>query len=145
MIIERRDLLKWGMVAPAIAAGATSLTTAAMAKNPGALGLDALVLDTRLGEQGIGAQELSTQAGLPIHRFKGDVTTLWTDLLDQQWRKKGFVLGGITGRDALFVLEHLAWDRGRRVAFRRELSIHGQDGFPAISWIIAPHHPSMKG
>ena len=47
-------------------------------------------------------------ADVPILRFAGDVTAVWYDQLDQRWRQPGHVLGGITGSDALFVLEVLA-------------------------------------
>jgi len=73
----------------------------------------------------------------------GDVTRLWTGLLDARWRKPGFILAGRTGADILFVLERLAWDRGRRVVHRRELVPPRPGDPPLILWMIAPAHPAM--
>ncbi len=132
-MIKRRDLLKWSAVAPVLVAG----STASFRKVPE--GLDALVLDTRYTSVG-----LTNPVGPKVYGFDGDVTDLWFTTLDPLWRKPGFVLGGVTGRDALFVLERLANDRGRRVISRKSLpNRHGSAEGP-ISWVIAPHHPSVK-
>ena len=65
--------------------------------------LDRMLLDERFA-----AQFPADQAGVPQLRFAGDVTRVWYDTLDRRWREPGHVLGGITGSDALFVLEVLA-------------------------------------
>lgn len=131
-MINRRDLLKWSAVAPVLLGG----SQASFRKVPE--GLDALVIDTRFARGGFG--EL---VGSKVHAFDGDVTGLWFETLDPLWRRPGFVVGGITGKDALFVLETLAWDRGRRVIDRRQLpSHHGRKG--PVSWVIAPVHPSVR-
>ena len=70
------------------------------------------------------------------------MTPLWFDVLDPRWRLPGFVLAGYTGPDVLFVLERLAWDRGRRVTVRQMLALHA-DSMPLTFWVIAPVHPSM--
>ncbi|HTN14285.1 MAG TPA: hypothetical protein VL094_05730 [Sphingomonadaceae bacterium] len=132
-MISRRDVMKWGAIAPALVGGSSRV----MAKVPD--GLDALVVDSRHAP-GILANPGSTR----VLGFDGDVTQLWFETLDPLWRKPGFVLGGITGRDALFVLETLAWDRGRRVVSRKDLpSRSGRKDGP-VSWVIAPVHPSVK-
>lgn len=132
-MIDRRELLKWSVIAPVIASGPVT----AMAATPE--GIDALVVDSRFG---------ATQfAGISAPRrftIDGDVTKLWYNTLDALWRKPGFTLGGITGSDALFVLERLAEDHGRRVVVRREVQPAVGDQVAAISWVIAPHHPSVK-
>src|SRR5690606_34781133 len=95
-MITRRALIKWGVVAPALVAG----PQAALARFPE--GLDALVVDRRhlaAGHAGLTAPK--------VYPIDGDVTALWYDVLDLTWRRPGFVLGGVTGRDALFVLETL--------------------------------------
>ena len=133
-MIARRDLLKWGVVAPALVGG----SGAALGRTPP--GLDALVLDQRH----VHRLPPESPAHVPVHRIEGDVTKLWFETLDPLWRKPGFVLGGITGRDALFVLETLAWDRGRRVVSRKVLPPRAGAGEGPISWVIAPVHPSVK-
>lgn len=132
-MIDRRELLKWGVVAPVLA-GAPQLAMAAMPQ-----GVDALVVDSRLGE----AARLSGPSVPRTYVIDGDVTALWYHTLDGIWRRKGFVLAGITGTDALFVLERLAVDRGRRVVSRKELPAPGAV-IAAASWVIAPVHPSVK-
>lgn len=136
-MIDRRELLKWGVVAPVLA-GAPHAAMAAMPR-----GVDALVVDSRLGE----AARLSGPSAPRTYVIDGDVTALWYHTLDGIWRRPGFVLAGITGTDALFVLERLAVDRGRRVISRKELPAPGAApgaAIPAASWVIAPVHPSVK-
>ncbi|MCY1282414.1 hypothetical protein D9M68_261650 [compost metagenome] len=60
------------------------------------------------------------QAGLAHVAIDGDVTALWFQRLDPQWRKGPTVIAGLTARQPLFVLERLAWDRGMRVVVRVE-------------------------
>jgi len=132
-MITRRALIKWGVVAPALVAG----PQAALARFPE--GLDALVVDRRhlaAGHAGLTAPK--------VYPIDGDVTALWYDVLDLTWRRPGFVLGGVTGRDALFVLETLALDRGRKVVGRNPLPpAEGQAEGP-VAWVIAPVHPTVK-
>lgn len=132
-MITRRDLIKWGAVAPALAAG----SQAAFARAP--QGLDALLLDERFSPE-----PAANHAGIPVMRFAGDVTKVWYDTIDAHWRQRGYVLGGITGSDALFVLETLANHHGRRVVSRTVLAQPNVDGVRPVSWIIAPHHPSVS-
>lgn len=139
-MISRRDMLKWGVVAPAVA-GMPAVVQAAVQQGPNALGIDALVLDRRfmpaLGEQ--------PRFTAPVKWIEGDVTKLWFEQLDLRWRQPGFVLGGVTGPDALWVLEVLARDRGRRVTARKVLPLAEGATVAPVSWIIAPYHPSVKG
>lgn len=132
-MIDRRDMLKWGVVAPVL----VGAPHAALAAVPG--GLDGFVLDRRFLRE--------RPAGLHASAFygiDGDVTALWYETLDPLWRRPGFVLGGITGRDALFVLETLAPDRGRRVVSRKNLPPGTGEREGPVSWVIAPVHPSVK-
>ncbi len=131
-MITRRDLIKWTAVAPALATG----SQAAFARAP--QGLDALLLDERFSPE-----PAADYARIPVMRFAGDVTGVWYDHLDRRWRDPGYVLGGITGSDALFVLETLANHHGRRVVSRTALAEPNIDGVRPVSWVIAPHHPSV--
>lgn len=131
-MVDRREMLKWGIVAPVLASGPYG----ALAAVPESL--DALVVDSRLADAG-----LSALAARRTYTIDGDVTALWYNTLDTLWRKPGFVLGGITGTDALFVLERLAFDCGRRAVSRTELRPADRFGVAAVSWVIAPVHPSV--
>jgi len=130
-MIDRRDLLKIGAVAP-IALGMPAALRAATA------GVSLWVSDTRFRQ----IRPLVLAPGT-VALDGGDVTSLWTGTLDDAWRKRGFLVAGTTGSDALFVLEQLAWHRGRRVVERREVA--PQDGTrPAlVRWLIAPVHASV--
>ncbi|AKH44136.1 hypothetical protein FHS61_001455 [Altererythrobacter atlanticus] len=134
-MISRRDMLKWSALTPVPAfAGMAPLSIIQVPE-----GLDGFVIDRRHAGSG-----LASPFGARVFKIDGDVTALWYETLDPLWRKPGFVLGGITGADALFVLENLAWDRGRRVVSRKlQDASAGKDG-KVISWVIAPHHPSVK-
>ena len=130
--INRRDAIKWGVLAPSL----VSIPAVVRAQMP--QGLDAFVVDTRFG---MVPPDVSAAT---VHTIDGDVTRLWFDTLDARWRQPGFVLGGITGADALFVLDVLARDRGRRVIARRELPARADAPTP-VSWVIAPVHSSVLG
>ncbi len=131
-MITRREAIKWGVVVPAIAAS----SQAAFARAP--QGLDAFLLDTRYVEN-LPAEH----AAITAIRFAGDVTRPWFDTLDHAWRRRGYVLGGITGSDALFVLEVLAQQHGRRVVSQQQLGEKNERGVYPVSWVIAPVHPSV--
>ena len=134
-MISRRDMLKWGALAPAVA-GMPAALQAAIPQ-----GMDALVLDRRF----LSAEDRQATFTPPVKWIDGDVTKLWFEQLDLRWRQPGFVLGGVTGPDALWVLEVLARDRGRRVTARKVLPMAEGATVAPVSWIIAPYHPSVKG
>ena len=131
--MNRRDMLKWGALGTAVA-GAPAAALARAGE-----GLDVLLLDTRFGHgpvDDMGAARVLT--------FAGDVTRIWYDHFDRAWRRPGFVVGGITGADALFVLETLAHQQGRKVVARNTLEAAPLvGGIAPVSWVIAPVHPSV--
>jgi hypothetical protein len=131
-MMDRRDLLKIGVVTP-LALGFPAALRAATT------GITLWVQDDRFDIGNTAAAVLSRSTMLS----GGDVTPLWTGTLDDAWRKRGFAVAGLTGSDSLFVLEQLAWSRGRRVIERSEVA-PAKDGKPAlIRWIIAPVHASV--
>jgi hypothetical protein len=134
-MIARRQVLKWGAMVPALA----GLPAAALARTPA--GIDAFLIDRRHLSESSRAEGINAPV---VHYTDGDVTRLWFETLDPRWRRPGFVLGGFTGPDVLFVLETLAHDRGRRVVSRKSLSPHAGSGDAPMAWIIAPVHPSVK-
>jgi hypothetical protein len=131
-MIDRRDLLKIGAATP-LALGFPAALSAATKR------IDLWVKDARFDQP-------TSSIVLPrtIVLVDGDVTPLWTATLDDAWRRPGFVVAGTSGSDTLFVLEQLAWSRGRRVVERREIAPRA-DGRPAlVRWLIAPVHPSAR-
>lgn len=132
-MIHRRDLLKLAAATPLLSWAASSVSSDAPAQP------DAVIVDQRFRDQ---------LPSLPNHwrqyDIHGDVTLVWYEKLDPSWRRPGFELVGITGADALFVLEQLAWDRGRRVVARSTLR-EATPYLPAlVQWTIAPVHPSVR-
>ena len=77
----------------------------------------------------------------PCIETDADVTEVWVKHLRPLWRAPGGSVAGLTGSDALFVIELLAQDRGRRVAGRDESVV---DGSRLVSWVIKPFHPSAR-
>lgn len=125
LTISRRTVLKAAVAAP-LALGAMGNAEATSSS------IDAFVVDRRFWPAGKALPE-----GTELHFVDGDVTALWYDKLDVRWREPGYVLAGRSGEDVLFVLEQLAFGRGRRVTTR-----HAKDGI--VSWVISPVHPSAR-
>ncbi len=131
-MIGRRDLLKIGVATPLALGFPAALRAAGQ-------GVALWVHDARFDAAAAPSALLPRTATLRA----GDVTPLWTGTLDDAWRGRGFLVAGTTGSDALFVLEQLAWSRGRRVV-ERELVAPAVPGRPAlVRWLIAPVHPSV--
>lgn len=128
-MMTRRDVVKWAGVMPGLAVPGVAKAAG------GAPAIDLLLLDERFAAH-------LPQGDTPAARFTGDVTRLWTGQLEAAFRGRGFVLGGITGSDALFVLEVLANHHGRRVTSRQPLGTADARGVFPVRWVIAPHHPS---
>lgn len=138
-MISRREMLQWGMVAPALA----SVSQIAFAGELPALGtglLDAILLDDRLSPA---AGWSALPAGVTTLHFAGDVTQIWYETIDPAWRHRGYVLGGITAASTLFVLETLAHQQGRRVVSHVPLNATPRKPDHSVRWIIAPHHRSV--
>jgi hypothetical protein len=53
--------------------------------------------------------------GASVHEIDADVTSLWYEHLDRQWRTRPVAISGMTLRPALFCLEQLALTHGLRV------------------------------
>lgn len=119
-------------------AGALSFHRAAAA--PEALP-DVFICDNRYAESVREADVLSAH-DIPVHHFNGDLTELWVRHLAKRWKQGPMTLSGVTGKDALFVLEVLAWDHAMQVSHRKVLtreSLQADGGnVPLVSWTITP-------
>lgn len=79
--------------------------------------------------------------GVPVTRFRGDVTEFWYRDLSLLWRRHPLALAGATTHGPLFCLERWAWDHGLRVTYRRTLTETPGAG-ALTAWIITPHRRS---
>lgn len=122
---SRRSLLKAAVATPL----AFGVAGSSLAASPA---IDAFVVDRRFWPTGKALPE-----GMELHFVDGDVTALWYDKLDSRWREPGYVLAGRSGEDVLFVLEQLAWGRGRRVSSRQ--AKHG-----IVSWVFSSVHSAAR-
>ena len=122
-MIDRRRFLQSGVALSAVSAGSTAVARAAGAvtqtAGPGApvLRPERLIVDRGLPEARLTARA-ARAAGIPIAVVDGDMSRLWYDEFDLQWRRKPMVLAGVTAPEGLFVLETLANDSGMRVVYR---------------------------
>jgi hypothetical protein len=117
---NRRRFIQSGLAVSAtswIAASAFSAPVGA-AGTP-AVRLDRFVVDTRFAEAVETALHAAYQE-IRLAETSGDLTDLWYDDLDLQWKKAPMALAGMTTQSALFVLETLAADRRMRVVYRGE-------------------------
>lgn len=78
------------------------------------------------------------RSGIAHAAIAGDVTGLWFEHLDPQWRRQPSIIAGMTARQPLFCLERLAWDRGLRVVLRVEHEWQS-DGSVRHSLSAPPH------
>jgi hypothetical protein len=81
--------------------------------------------------------------GVPVTRFRGDITDFWYRELSPLWRQHPVALAGATTHGPLFCLERWAWDHGLRVTYRRVLTETPGDG-ALTAWIIAPQNRSER-
>jgi hypothetical protein len=78
----------------------------------------------------------AVERGLDTHAIHDDITDLWYNVLNRQWKSAPAALAGITLSTSLFCLETFARDYGMRVCFR---ALHDKaEPGPIVSWIIAP-------
>lgn len=144
-MIDRRDMMKRGAGLP-IALAPFPLARVVLAKGDPASGappsrIDLWIVDNAFAKQ---AEALRPMQVIQI-QIDGDVTALWRDTLDPLWHQRGTCLAGVTEAKALFVLEQLAWSRGRRVIERHRLAPSEPETHRRpIYWRITPHHPSAR-
>ncbi len=117
-MLNRRGFLGAGLASCAVpwlgAAGSPGPIVAAAVPR-----LYRVVVDQR-SEAGAGFRAGVAAHGEVVRAIRGDVTELWFYELAPRWRDRPAPIAGLTGADALFCLERLAWDAGLRVAYRGE-------------------------
>lgn len=134
---NRRQVLKWAAAASAAATGVLSLRASAAASRESSQPIELFVFDRRFADARAAAVRRAAN-GIETAGFAGDLTQLWYERLDLQWRRAPMTLAGVTTSGGLFVLETLAVDRGMRVVERAELPAAATGDERLFSWIIAP-------
>ena len=136
---DRRTFIKSGLAFSTLSlSGISGLQVAVGAPDGSLLTLDNFIKDTRFTESSDAAMPLAEQ-GVPIVEINGDLTDLWYSKYSLSWKKQPMTLAGVTGQDALFVLETLAPDYGMQLVHKEQLvSSAKQNNVELYSWIIAP-------
>lgn len=80
------------------------------------------IFDERFPES-VAFGEEADRLGETARTIKGDITQLWFNEIDVQWRKEPVAIAGLTTLGPLFCLERWGWDAGLRVVFRVEHSV----------------------
>jgi hypothetical protein len=140
---KRRHFIKCGLTfstLPITSLSSFMMTNTAVAAPEWAkIRLESFVADLRYAESVATAQTFKNQ-GVPVAEIIGDMTELWIQQYSRQWKQKPMSLAGVTGKDALFVLETLAMDYGMRVIFKSEIpqvkTLTGSDNMELFYWII---------
>ncbi len=133
---DRRQFLQAGLVLSAtVAAGGPRLAGAGAAKI-GVPPLRHFVFDNRYAEAV--AMARSMQRIVPPAEMHGDLTYLWLQQLQPQWRQAPQALAGMTTAQGLFVLETLAADHRMRVVYR------GEQGALQFARALAEYSAAMR-
>lgn len=122
---NRREFIQ---AAAAAAAAAPAAAGMAHASGAGAAPADigAVVVDRRFEAARLLGAHMADR-GRTVLEIEADVTELWTAHVKPLWSGRPVAVAGLTGRQALFCLEQLAWERGLRVVFHAEHMI-AEDG-----------------
>lgn len=120
-MIGRRQFVRSGL---ALAAGLPAVAATAAPWLPGAAAMRRLrperfVFDARF-DAAVAAARVAAAIGVPAVGVEGDLTRLWYDDLDLEWKRAPMTIAGVTTPQALFVLETLAADHRMRVVYRGE-------------------------
>lgn len=137
----RRQFIQSGLALSTVSVLPPTLNVALASQEMHKQLFDCFIIDSRYPKS-IAADESPGQLRMPVMQIHGDVTALWIDHFSRQWKAAPMYLAGLTGKDALFVLETLAWDYGMRVSHRHLVDAtgpqHGGVDVPLYYWVIAP-------
>lgn len=120
VVASRRHFIQYSLALsaasfPVVTAWASA--AAPVTELPSLSRLARFVFDGRFPEAREAARHAAPAAAATV-RVEGDLTALWYEDLDLEWKRGTMTLGGVTTRHGLFVLETLAADRGMRVVYR---------------------------
>lgn len=120
-MINRRDVIASGL-AVSLLARSSAASIAGAAPAAGTATVQRFVADVRFPEARAAARAAGNR-GAAIQSLAEDVTPLYESLA-AAWRSAPFALAGLTTKNAFFVIERLAWERGLRTVYR---GIHLRD------------------
>ena len=127
---SRRDVIQ--LLSAALAATPTlSLAATAAASRPDPA-IHRVLVDGRFPESRAFADPFARR-GVAIAAFDGDLTQVWLHDLGPLWKARPAAITGVTGPDALFVLEQLARGAGLKVLTRAPAAPRSA----AVAWLIA--------
>jgi hypothetical protein len=136
-VANRRQVLKWAAAASVAASGALTMRLSSAASREASSDVELFVFDRRFAAARSAAARHAAR-NVEAAGFDGDLTQLWYERLDLDWKRAPMTLAGVTTARGLFVLETLAADRGMRVVQREELPAGHSADEPLYTWLIAP-------
>jgi hypothetical protein len=132
----RREFIEMGVLVSAVPLAAGSLASAATAAPVEGTLPYKIIFDERFVESVAFGRE-AQRRGARVHSIAGDITSLWFNELDAQWKAQPITLAGLTAQGPLFCLEMLARDQGMRVVYRAE---HVCSGSATTHSVQGPQH-----
>jgi hypothetical protein len=108
---NRREILQ-----AALAAAVVLPVFEAVAAEPASMPLYKVLYDPRT-RAGLSFAAAARRTGAPLHATRGDVTDVWFNELQPQWREHRTAAAGLTDFHSLFVLDMMARDAGMRAVY----------------------------
>lgn len=115
---NRREFIQACIAASAVPAAAGLPWGPAFAQ-PASPAFYRTVFDGRYSDSVVFGAE-AERLGETTRNIDGDITGLWYNEIDAQWRDQTVAIAGLTAPGPLFCLERWGWDAGLRVVFRAE-------------------------
>jgi hypothetical protein len=120
---NRREILQAALAAAAVLPGFKALAAA-----PGSMPLYKVLYDPR-PPAGLAFAASAKRSGARLHATRGDVTDVWFNELQPQWRQHRTATAGLTDFHSLFVLDMMARDAGMRAVYIATHRLCGADHF----------------
>jgi len=120
---NRREILQVALAAAAVLPGFKALAGA-----PGSMPLYKVLYDPRT-PAGLSFAASAKRGGAPLHATRGDVTDVWFNELQPQWRQHRTATAGLTDFHSLFVLDMMARDAGMRAVYIATHRLCGRERF----------------
>ena len=114
---NRREFLQIGLVSSTLPILAGEQSEASSYSSVNRLKMHAVIVETT-SPLALAFRAAAVERGLEAHGIQDDITDLWYNILDRQWKSAPAALAGITLSTSLFCLETFARDYGMRVWFR---------------------------
>jgi hypothetical protein len=110
-MVNRRQIIQL-----ALSAGAALPGLRAFAATPAGLALYRVLYDER-SQAGLRFAAAASRRGASVQPTRGDVTDIWFNELQPQWKQHQSAVAGLTDYHTLFVLDMMARDAGMRAVY----------------------------